>query len=71
MTIHGHLPPHSFVEAASTFLGTAGSYAARDLFRHDMGQEAEGLVLTRERTAFERAKLALADGDRLVPTLFL
>jgi hypothetical protein len=70
MTIHGHLPPHALVEAATTFLGKVGSYAARDLFRHDTGQEAEGLSLARERTAFEHAKLALADGDRLVPTLF-
>jgi hypothetical protein len=70
LTIHGHLPPHALVEAATTFLGNVGSYATRDLFRHDTGEEAKGLALTRERTAFERAKLALADGDRLVPMLF-
>lgn len=68
--IHGHLPPHALVVGAAAFLGNAGSYVARDLFRHDTGQEAKGLPLAKERAAFERARLALADGDRLVPTLF-
>lgn len=68
--IHGYLPPHALVKAAAIFLKNASSYATRDLFRHDMGQEAKALPLARERVIFERAKLALADGDRLVSTLF-
>lgn len=69
-TIHGHLPPPALVEAAATFLGNVGAHAARDLFRHDTGQVATGLPLAKEQETFERAKLALAAGDRLVPTLF-
>jgi hypothetical protein len=69
-TIHGHLPPPALVEAAAAFLESVGAHAARDLFRHDTGQDSMRLPLAREQTAFERARLALAAGDRLVSALF-
>lgn len=69
-TIHGHLPPHALVDGAAAFLANVGSYVARDLFRHDIGQKAEGLPLAREQAAFARARVALAEGNRLVPSLF-
>jgi len=69
-TIHGHLPPPALVEAAAAFLGNLGAHAARDLFRHDTGLVATGLPLAKEQEVFERARLALAAGDRLVPALF-
>lgn len=69
-TIHGHLPPRALVEAAAAFLRNVGAYAARDLFRHDTGENPMGLPLAREQAAFERARLALAAGDRLISALF-
>jgi hypothetical protein len=69
-TIHGHLPPSALVEGAAAFLGNLGSYAARDLFRHDTGEAAEGLPLVREQATFQSATTALAHGDRLVQALF-